>query len=295
MRNPLVSACFACLCVFYLAFQFCEPVTAENNSGTRNEILIANCHLRSIDQAELASEYSGILVQIVKPGVRVKAGSVVAQLDDALAKARLAVAAKEAASDVEIRFAKKTLEFAQLKYERAMNAESTLAGTISEVEIKELRLSVEKALLQLEQAQNQFELSQLRKQEVEATVRQKRIIVPFDGFVRAVHKEPGEVVNEGETILEVVNTDRLRIEGHLALDEIANVKVGDQVAVQIAAGRHVDKARIVRGRVVFLDISVEPVSQKARILAEIPNSDGLLYEGMLASMVILQDQASERP
>lgn len=289
----MIPARLLCLCAIFSACQFSELVVAQD-SRAQNEILISNCHLRSIDEAELASEYSGILQRIVEPGVRVKAGSVVAQLDDALAKARLAVAEKEASSDVEIRFAKKTLEFAQLKYERALNTESTLAGAIADVELKELRLAAEKALLQLEQAQNHFELSQLRKLEVETAVRQKQITAPFDGFIRAVYKRPGEVVNEGETILEVVNTDRLRIEGHVGLHEIAQVKVGDHVAVQIASARNADAAKIVRGRVVFVDISVEPVSQKARIWAEIPNHDGSLFDGMLASMVILHDQTKKR-
>ena len=52
-----------------------------------------------------------------------------------------------------------------------------------------------------------------------------------------------------------------------------------------------EERREFKGKLVFVDVGVEPVSGQMRVWAEIPNPDGLLRAGLPARMTIL-DQAA---
>lgn len=256
--------------------------------GPLRPVTIPHCRVKLINDVQLAGERMGILAYVAAEGTRVPAGQTVAQIRDDLVRIGLQIAEQEAANDIEIRFAEKAAELAQLKYVRALDANKRAGGTVSELELRELRLDAERALLQLEQARQRFVIAGLRRDENRELLEACRIPAPFDAVVLQVYKRPGEVVREGEPILEVANTDRVRIEGHLPVAEADRVQPGSRVEVILAAPDAGANASAVRfeGEIGFVDAKVEPVSRTVRVWAEVINRRDLLRDGLTATMMI---------
>lgn len=248
-------------------------------------IVVPQCRIRLNDDVQLSCERTGILDVVVQEGTEVKAGSVVAKIRDDEVRANLAVISKEASNDVEVRFAQKATELAQVKYLRALDANKASPGTVPELELRELRLLADKSLLQLEQAKHQFELAGLRRDEITERMKSYYVAAPFDAFVAQVHKQTGEVVREGEPVLELANTRLVRVEGYLDANDVPFVRMGTVVSVSLAP-RSVGGNLAFSGRVAYVGVKVEPVTQKVRFWATVENHDNVLKDGLLANITI---------
>ncbi|MGI9455631.1 MAG: efflux RND transporter periplasmic adaptor subunit [Aeoliella sp.] len=246
-------------------------------------IRIDGCRVKFADAISLASERAGVLAEVVAPGSLVAAGADVARLRDGVMLASRAIAEKEANNDIEVRFARKSAELAQLKQERALGANRTQPGTVSELELREIRLAAEKAHLQFEQAQHGQTVARLHLQEIEANLETLHMRAPFSAFVRSVQKQPGEVVQQGEIVAEVVNTSRVRVDGYAGLDAARYLRVGKSIELQLGEG---EQAQLFPGVIAFVDVKIEPVSQRIRFAADVPNDEGQLREGLQATLLI---------
>lgn len=258
-------------------------------------IVVAGCRLSYVDAVSLAAERRGVLADIARPGDAVAAGQHVARLRDAVLRAGLAIAEREASNDVEVRFAAKAAELAEVKYDRAVQANRRAIGTVSEIELRELRLAADRAVLQLEEAQHRLGVAGLRLEEIRATLASLHVTAPFAARVRAVYKQPGEVVQEGEVIAELVNTERVRVEGDVELSALPWIAAHGAAYVRIE-GNSIPaewSQQAFAGVITFVDVKVEPVSKKVHIAAEIDNRAGFLREGLPAVMLIPKTQSSD--
>jgi membrane fusion protein, multidrug efflux system len=278
-----------------LLMGLCLKAHGESNDAERF-IVVPGCRISFADSVQLASERKGILASALKPGAEVAAGGNVAQLRDSVVRATMAIAEREAENDIELRFAQKAAELSQIKFERASAADAQIAGTVSELEMKELRLAAERGALQCQQAEHRLAVARLRREEMSATLDSLRLVAPFNATVRAVFKRPGEVVQEGEIVAEIVNTQRIRVEGDLPLEELPSLALHSQVIIRIdAASAPANLAeQSFSGAVEFIDVKVEPVSHKVRVAAELDNRSGLLREGLTATMFIHRSNAVAR-
>ena len=151
-----------------------------------------------------------------------------------------------------------------------------------------MTLAAERSELQIEKAQMDRELNYLARDEAMAQLKTYKVEAPFAGIVTRVHKRQGEAVRQGDPILELVNTDRVRVEGDVKISQIWNIRRGDLVKVQLEIPNFdldVEKLTF-EGRIVFVDVSVEPVSGTVRVWAEVENSGNLLRAGLSAKMTI---------
>ena len=140
--------------------------------------------------------------------------------DKRRAQAELFAARKQAESDVKVRFAKKSLEVAEAELRRAIDSESRLAQSVSQSELDQLRLVVQRTALEIEQAQLELDLAQtereLKEIDVEIAehaIRKRKVTAPLAGFVAEVNRHRGEWVQPGQTIMRILRLDRLRAEG----------------------------------------------------------------------------------
>jgi len=269
-----------------------QPINAEQTrtAGEPTSIVVRDCRLRLIDDLKLSCERSGILDFVVSQGTRVKKGDVIARLKDSIARANYAIAQRESANDVEVRFARKAAELAQLKYERATQAEQTISGTVTDFELRELRLAAERSLLQLQQAEHQFKIAELKMSQQKETLRSYQLTAPFDALVRVVHKKTGEFVGEGDTVLEIVNDNNIRVNGFVDLEQLPMVSTGNRVVVLLEqpSGKPIP----FHGQINFVDAKIEPVSMRASISAEVQNNRSLLKDGLLVSMAVATQSGS---
>lgn len=255
-------------------------------------IELHQCLIKLVDEVILACDRPGI-VAFVKPreGDLVNEGDVVVGLDDEVAQAALATAAKEAESDVDIRYSEKSSEVALVEYEKA-ELTNTRGKVIPDVEVKRLKLAAEKTLLELENAKHRRAVAQLKREEAQAQLNTFRIKAPFDGIITRVHRSKGEAVKQGDQVLELVRTSHVRVDGLLSIAEVLNVRRGNEVEVRLDipdVDLDVEKQTF-RGKIVYVDVKAEPVSQKVRVWAEVENPENVLRAGLRAHMTVIPDR-----
>jgi len=285
------TACVALLLLLAAGSPPTRAAPGSKRSSVSQEpagIVIGDCRVRLLNEVQLSSARTGILDMAVTEGETVKSGAVVARLRDRLQRVSHAIAEREAANDIDVRFARKASELAQAKFLRAADANRSAAGTVSELELRELRLAAEKSLLQIEQAEHQFLVAGLKRDEAEENVNLFQVVAPFDGTVLDVYKRQGEVVREGEQIVRLASAARVRVEGYVAVEQAARIRRGCAVQARLQFN---DKSEALSqeaypGKIVFVDIKVEPVSRKVKVLAEVSNPDGLLRDGLEATLTV---------
>lgn len=258
-------------------------------ASSPHALIVEHCRVHLRDALELAAERTGIVESVVTAGETVTAGQLVGQLRDDVLRRTLAIAEREAANDVELRFARKKAELDQLKYERALVANrGDVKNVVPELELRELRLAAEQSLLQLEQAEHQLEINRLKRDEQAEILATYRVVAPLDGLVTKVNVQPGEVVREGDSLLELANTRTLLIHGQIDLDRVHLLRTGAAAVftttIADANGRRVP--RDYPARIATIDVKVEPIGKKVEFTAEIDNREGLLIDGLSGRLAI---------
>lgn len=259
-------------------------------SPSKGGLVVDRCRIKLVDEATIASGRTGVLANMpVREGDLVKKDQLVAQLIDDVAKAALDVATKEASNDVEIRYAEKAAEVAQAEYEAYVQANRRNPNTYPAIEVQKMKLSAERGFLQIEQAQHQFDVAKMKKNEAEATLKLFRVDSPFEGMVTRIYKVKGEAVREGDPILEISNTTKVKVEGAIKISDAFGVKPGSPVKVQLDLPEAdlPEEQLVFEGKIVFVDVKAQPVTNQVRVWAEVDNPKNVLRAGATAKMTIL--------
>lgn len=252
---------------------------------------VAQCRVTLIDRVTLASARAGVLAFVeARESDRVRAKQVVAGLDSSVAEATLAIARQKASSHVERRMARKLVELTQAEYDKATLANQKVegGGVFGDIDLRRLRLGVDKSALQYEQAENELQVSALNAKQIEAELKTYSVEAPFDGIVTRVYRAKGEAVSLGDPLIEVVNLDRVRVEGYVGIVDGLRIRQGSQVTVRLdLPDIDLPEEQLeFQGKLVFVDVGVEPVTGQIRVWAEVPNPDGILRSGLPARMKI---------
>jgi multidrug efflux pump subunit AcrA (membrane-fusion protein) len=251
-----------------------EPGPTPHASREPQPIKAKDCVVKLIDEVTLSSERAGILGPVaVKEGDLVTEGQLLATLKDDVARAALAVAEIEAASDVDIRFAQNASEVAAVEYEKVQEANKRVPGTVPGVEVRRAKLASDKTVLEIEKAQHTHEVQVAKRDESAAQLASYRIEAPFDGFVTRVLLSRGAAVRQGDGVIELVSTKKVRVEGFVKLKDALVVRSGAPVRVELevpGAARGQAKQSF-PGKIVFVDVKATPVQQEVRVWAEVDN------------------------
>lgn len=252
-------------------------------------IRVTECFVKVIDQVTLAADQAGVL-EFVEPreGDTVAARQRLAGVRDDVAAANVALATAQAEYVAEIAAKEKAHDIAVNEEKQAHLANQTQRNTVPQLEVERLRLAKELASFEIEKARHEHRLSNLRKELAERELEQYVIAAPIGGVITHVYKFKGEAVRAGDPVLELTSTDRVRVEGWLELASGLHVTAGDRVRVQLNIP-DVDlpiEQRVFEGKVSFVDVVVEPVSQRIKVWADVVNQDNLLRAGLQADMTI---------
>ena len=235
--------------------------------------------IRLVEQADAPARETGALaVMNVAEGQLVEAGALVARIEDneaklALERAQIELdaARRNAENDINIRFAKKSVEVAKAELQRCLDSIKKSPGSVSDSEMDRLRLLVEKGTLEVEQAQRDFALAASSRQikENEYKVAQEklerhRIAAPIAGVVVRAYQSRGEWVKPGEAVVRILRLDRLRAEGFLKARDLPPDLQGR--AVHLAVDLPNDPGHEFPGKVTFVDPEVDPVNAQVRDL-----------------------------
>ena len=261
--------------------------------GPATTVQATDCTVALIDLAILASDRPGILEVIdLEEGDSVTADQKVAVLKDGVARAALATATAKAENDVQLRFSKKAAEFADIELDIAKETNRRLPGTVPDLEIEKLILGAEKGALSIQQAENEFAVAKLTQAEAEEALKTYEVLASFGGVVTKVHRKKGEAVRQGDPILEVVNTERMKVEGYLNISASYRVKPGDKVVLELSGikenGKDVPlgiEQKRFPGIVKFVEPRIE-LGNKVKVTAHVLNAEALLKDGLKGVMHI---------
>lgn len=266
-----------------------ETEPAEQVTREPGAVTLPKCSVKLIDSVTLASDRPGLIAHVEpKEGDLVRKGQEIVSLKDELAVALFNVAKQKAENDVNKRFAEKSAAVAKAEWEKMLQSNQKVPGSIPSIEVERTKLNYEKGILQGEQAAHEQAVAVLEMEKAEAELKTYKIEAPFDGEVRKVLKHKGEAVTQGTPILELISTRSVRVEGYLPIEDFYSVRKGDPVEVRLDIpdkDLEIEK-EIFEGKVYFIDKTVSPVTHGARVWAEVQNPKAGLIEGLYAKMTI---------
>lgn len=197
-------------------------------------IVISECRLVTIDKQDVPSQRTGmVMVFLVKAGDVVKAEQVLAELDDRLAAAELDIKkAKIKAAEADRKASEDTREEAQHRYKVQLALRQKNATP--DEEVRAAKLAWDRYISEAASKQEGVTLakSELKQSEVILEMHKLRSKVP--GIVTRTYRNPGEAVKEQDTVLQIQNIDKLRVEALVPRQYAQFLKKGMEVLVEPA-------------------------------------------------------------
>lgn len=187
----------------------------------------------------------------VKEGDNVKAGSVIAKIDDSILR--------ETVEEL-----KTQLSLINTLYEKQKNLWDQKIGTE----------------LQYLQAKNNKESLERKLVTLNTQLSQSSVIAPMSGVVDQVNVKVGELASPGVGVVRIVNLSNLKVSAKVADTFAASVKKGDEVIINFP-----DLNKEYRARVSFVSTTVDPLSRTFTIEANLP-SDRDIKPNMMAQVKI---------
>lgn len=186
--------------------------------------------LQAVRSAALAVPVAGRITALpVSVGVRVAAGQLLAQVDDAAARA------SAEASRAQISAAEAQLNEAKKQYARAQALAARQYLSVA---------ALDRATAQLKSAEAQARAQIASARAAGAQAGLFRLSAPFAGLVARVNGDLGAVTMPGQPIVEVYDPSALRVEVALPASVYAQVRQNVAPTIRLADGRSVEPKNI---------------------------------------------------
>jgi len=230
--------------------------------------------LRAKREAAIRAEVGGTVLEVLaETGVRVKAGQLLARIDeaalqDALLAARSGVAA-----------AKNGVAVAEANAARARTLAQ--AGAMAEQQAEQAESALEGARAQLADAQARLSLA-------EQQTGKTRVRAPFAGVVAQRQASAGDVVAPGTALFTVIDPARLQFEGSIPAAKLGEVKPGAPVEFSVTGF----EGQRFGGDLERIAPAVDPATGQVRVYVDVKNDDGRLISGLYAQGRVATASAS---
>ncbi|WP_237228205.1 efflux RND transporter periplasmic adaptor subunit [Rubinisphaera sp. JC750] len=293
---PLPVKMFVICC---LTLSVDSSVFAQSN----DKVVVGSALISTIHSAEVPARETGVLTEIVvREGDQVERGDLLLKLDPEeaeleyeRAKTDYLIASEEFKNGLRVQFAEKAAEVALAEVNRAEEANRKFSEAVSRTELERLRLVAEKAAIDHELAQHELKLlgmsADLKRLAVDRAglLLERRLIrAPISGTVVGLAHRQGEWVEPGMTIVQILDTQRLRAEAVLA-GNYRHLDLTGKKTVITMPQRDQSKPLEATGLVTFVHPKIDPVDGSFRVNVEFENRDQLFRPGDAATIRILLD------
>lgn len=219
-----------------------------------------------------ASELGTLSAIAVEEGDTVKAGHVIASLDDRVLKASLNIAFAAAKAEGELVSAAANVDMREAELEKLTELFGRHHASQQELDRVEGDLKVAKARLKI--VQEEAIVRELECERIRAQLKQRKVVSPIDGTVVEVMKEKGEFVSPSDPIVaRVVQLDPVLVAFSVPASQRKLLTKNQPVLMTIGAVRKVS------GRVEFVSPLIDASSGTFRVKIVLPNSDGRWMSG----------------
>lgn len=299
-RKIFVALTIVCCTVFFSHLKGSEVgdvwVAQKSDRGSDRYFTATECYINPGEERTLAFDLPGT-IDFVAPeeGHTITSDQIVAGLRAEVAAAEEKVAEIRAKNMTGIKFAEKSLDVAKAELKKAKLTNEQKEGTISDIELLRLELELEKSELSVTKAKDEKKIAELEWNQAKAKLSTYGITGRIDGVVTKIFKKPGEAVRQGDPVLAIINTKRVKIEGHLPFFEAEQVKPGALVFAKLLlsadeAKKFKNSEKEYRGTVIFVDRKAGRTTSNIAFKAEFDNSDGTLIPGLMTTLKVYPDR-----
>jgi membrane fusion protein (multidrug efflux system) len=230
-------------------------------------------------QVEVAAQRDGVVSKIrTEAGARVKAGTLLAQLDDRQITANLdAGRAKSRSIENDLKNWQAEVEVVKADLVRAQRLWDD--GLIPEDQLQHAKFKVESEQWDIKRVSELLNTSRDEERSLELELEKTRITAPFDCLVARRYVREGQSVNRGDKLFWVTAEAPLLLRFTLPERFLGHVQIGQELELtspDVPQEKHTAKIKEV-GSV------IDPSSGTFDVLAEVPGLRGALRPGMTAT------------
>lgn len=281
MRTSIVAACVV---VLVLALWMASGLfTGDQNS---------DAEANSANTAEGTENASGdglMKVQVAEANLESRAREIV--LQGQIEPARVLAVRAETSSTIE------TLPVAKGQRVRANDVIATLALNGRDVDLAEADAQVVAAVsqqnaaaelrkqglqskVQSQQAAASLASAQAQRNRIRRDIANTQITAPFNGIVNALPVELGELVNNGDSIAQLVDDSSFKVSAQVAQQSVSELNVGQAVDVELITGQ------VLRGELTFVASVADSQTRSFTVEAKVRSTGEPIAAGVSASLRI---------
>ncbi|MEM6978285.1 MAG: HlyD family efflux transporter periplasmic adaptor subunit [Planctomycetota bacterium] len=195
------------------------PVMADSES-----VVVTDVVVDFAQRVDVPARQSGLISRLtVKQNDVVSNGDLLATLDDAALQIRRRAAAlrlessRMAAEDrLSLRYAETALAEAEAELADSEATHATVRGAIAKNQLRRLRLATERGRLEVARANQRIREAEIEQQlqsaelsQIDFQVQQLQCQTPINGVVLTLHRDAGEWVDAGESVVTVASAESL--------------------------------------------------------------------------------------
>ncbi len=272
-----------------------RPVTAAIDRGDIADVVGATGVLQAVTTVQVGSQVSGTIQQLLADfNSTVRKGQVIARLDPALFKARVAQAeANLVSSRADVQRARAAIADAKQKYERAQ--ELARQDLLPEADLETAKSAFDAANAQLQANEAAVSQSQAALNQAQVDLGHTVIAAPIDGVVLARNVDVGQTVAASlqAPVLFVIANDLDLMQVNASIDEadIGRVKAGQEVTFRVDAFPD----QTFRGR--LEQVRLQPVVAQNVVtyntIVAVDNKGQRLMPGMTATVSVIIEERKD--
>lgn len=241
--------------------------------------------IAAINRVDIRARVTGYLEEVLfKDGANVKEGTPLFRIE----RAPFEAAVEQAQGALE--GAQGTLQNAIVQRQRAEDLLRTSAGSVA---VRDQRVADEKS------AQGNQTIAEANLKTAQINLGYTEITAPIAGRIGRTKVTKGNVVGPDSGVLvQIVSNDPMYVNFPvsereflgLKTNSVAELKDPPSVSLRFADG----SAYNYKGRVDFVDVSVDRSTDTVLVRAEVPNPDGKLIDGTLVRVTVQADKPEEK-
>lgn len=264
--------------------------TLQGFSLGGDAIPVSECKMTYRKRVLCSIDHPGLIARIPEEGTQVHQGDLLVQLRDEIPRANLAVAAARVESAaLQVQVEQTAAESAQLEYDAALEANRQAKGAAyPATHLARLKLTLKAAELKAAVAKEEHQTQLRLRDQAQAELDAYHVNAEFSGIIVQVFKHASEGIQQGESVVELVNVSQLRVEGYVSLQDAIRLATGlpATVSLELPSNDGSPVTKEIQTKLGFVDASVHTLSNRVRVWADIENGDGQLREGLPVRMSV---------
>ncbi len=234
--------------------------------------LTANGTVSAIQTVEVRPQLSAVIKTVhVKEGRFVRKGDHLFSLDARTESANLGRAEAQVEKDrADLATAERNLERQRQLFKQEYISQSEFDAAQNQADMLRSQLEIDRAALEASRIAHSY----------------SKIIAPITGRTGAIAVYPGSLVQpNGPALVSITQVDPINVSFTLPERELAGLQQAlAKGEVPVSATADLPGQPALKGRVVFIDNSVDMASGTIRLKAEFPNPDNRLWPGMFVTV-----------